>query len=338
MSTSKDQRILITGGTGVLGAYIVRQLLDKGYSNIEIFTRSGSTSLPDFAENPNVHFTKGDITELYPLIDSIEQAEYVIHAAAIVSFDPAKFKKMHEVNVGGTANVMNTAAKSNVKKVIHVSSIAALGRSENEDKINEDTKWGNSKYNSYYGITKYLAEQEVWRSFHEGQAMAIVNPSLILGAGNWTQSSLQIFQKTYDGLPFYPGGGTGLVDAKDVARFIIQLMESEIKGERFVLSAGNLSYKSIFNKLATSMQRKPPKRQASNWMLSVVWRLEWIRSFISGNSPVITKESVKSTAHHSNYDNSKSLAFEDFEYRNLDETISDYSQKYAEYRSQLSSK
>jgi nucleoside-diphosphate-sugar epimerase len=332
LSISKNQRILVTGGTGVLGAYVVKHLLQTGYSNIEIFTRSGDAKILGLGEDKRVKFTKGDVTELFPLTDSIKEADFVIHAAAIVSFDPRDFKIMHAVNVEGTANVMNLSSTLNVKKVIHVSSIAALGRSEKSDLISEKSVWTNSKFNSYYGITKYLSEQEVWRSFYEGQAMAIVNPSLILGDGDWNQSSLQIFEKTYDGLPFYPTGSTGLVDVRDVAEFIVSLMESSVEGERYILSAGNLSYQDIFEKMAKSMNRKPPSKPAPKWMLSIFWRIEKLRCLLTKKQPIITKESVRSTAHQSKYDNRKSLSMNGFEYRTLDETLDKFSKAYAEFR------
>ncbi len=334
MSISKNQRILVTGGTGVLGSYVVRHLLNEGYTNIEVFTRTNKTKYLDFADDKRVKFTIGDIIELFPLSDSIEAADYVIHAAAIVSFDPREFKKMHTVNVEGTSNVVNLAATSDVKKVIHVSSIAALGRSEKSGLIDESTSWVNSKYNSYYGITKYLSEQEVWRSFNEGLNMAIVNPSLILGDGDWNQSSLQIFKKAYNGLPYYPTGGTGIVDVKDVSKFIVKLMESSISGERYILSGGNISYKDIFQKMAKGMARKAPTKPAPGWMLSILWRVEKIRCLLLRQSPIVTRESVKSTAHQSNYDNSKSRGLDGFEYRDLDDTISEYAEKYAAFRRQ----
>lgn len=332
MSISKNQKILVTGGTGVLGAYIVRCLLEKGFTNIEVFSRSGIKTDLEFSNDDRVLFTKGDISELYPLSDCIERADYIIHAAAIVSFDPRVFTKMHLVNVEGTANVMNLASTSNVKKVIHVSSIAAIGRKERSGEISESSTWVNSKYNSYYGITKYLAEQEVWRSYYEGQSMAIVNPSLIIGDGSWDQSSLQIFKKIYNGLPYYPKGGTGIVDVRDVSRFIVDLMESPIEGERFILSAGNISYKDLFTSIANKMKRKAPTKPAPSWMLSILWRIDKIRSFLTQKSPIITRESVKSTAHQSQYDNSKSLTLNNFKYIKMEDTIAKYAEKYMRYR------
>ena len=133
-------------------------------------------------------------------------------------------------------------------------------------------------------------------------------------------------------MPYYPKGGTGIVDVRDVSSFIVNLMESTIEGERFVLSGGNISYKDLFTKLAKSMNRKAPKKVAPDWMLSFLWRIDSIRSFITKQSPIVTKESVKSTSHQSKYDNSKSLNFNDFKYRDFDKTLLEYGQKYAEFR------
>ena len=162
--------------------------------------------------------------------------------------------------------------------------------------------------------------------------MAIVNPSLIIGEGDWSQSSLQIFKKVYHGLPYYPTGSTGIVDVRDVADFIVRLMESEIEGERFILSAGNISYQKLFTQLAKSMNRKAPSKPAPLWILSILWRLEKIRCLFTGDSPIVTKESVKSTAHPSKYDNTKSLNFHDFKYRDLEESIVEFGEKYAQFR------
>lgn len=328
----KDKKILITGGTGVLGIYLVEALLADGYTNIEIFSRSGKKSSLPFSENANVTFTEGDVSELHPLTEAIERADYIIHAAAIVSFHPKRFEQMHTVNVDGTANVVNLALESNITKVIHISSIAAIGRSEKNGVISEQTAWGNSKYNSYYGITKYLAEQEVWRAHHEGLNMAIINPSLIMGGKVWDQSSLQIFKKVYDGLPYYTTGSTGIVDVQDLSKMILFLLESDINGERYIASGANISYKDLFQKMASHMGRKSPTKPAPKWMMSLFWRMEKLRSFLTDKEPIITQETVRSTSHLSKYDNRKSLELSWGEYTSADETLEKYAKEYTEFR------
>ena len=328
----KDNHILITGGTGVLGIYIVEALLDDGFKNIEVFSRGGSNESLSFVDHPNVTFTKGDISELHPLTEAINRSDYIIHAAAIVSFHPKKFDLMHSINVEGTTNVVNLALEANVKKVVHISSIAAIGRSEKSDMISETTTWTNSKYNSYYGVTKYLAEREVWRAHHEGLNMAIINPSLVIGGKTWNQSSLQIFKKVYDGLPYYTTGSTGIVDAQDIAKMTLFLLKSDINGERYLASGGNISYKDLFQLMAAFMGRKAPQNPAPKWMMSLFWKLEKVRSFISGKEPILTRETVRSSSHISKYDNQKSTDLGWGYYTDLEVTLEKYAKEYVEYR------
>ncbi|MFT6338483.1 MAG: dihydroflavonol-4-reductase [Saprospiraceae bacterium] len=328
----KDKNILITGGTGVLGIYIVETLLAEGFENIEVFSRGGSNDSLSFADHPNITFTKGDIAELHPLTEAIERSNYIIHAAAIVSFHPKKFDLMHSINVEGTTNVVNIALDANVKKMIHISSIAAIGRSKKSDIISESTTWSNSRYNSYYGITKYLAEQEVWRAHHEGLNMVIINPSLIMGGKTWNQSSLQIFKKVYDTLPYYTTGSTGIVDVQDIAKMTLFLLKSDINGERYIASGGNISYKDLFQKMASFMGRKAPQKSAPKWIMSIFWRLEKVRSFLSGKEPIITRETIRSSSHISKYDNQKSIDLGWGEYTGLDETLQMYCKEYRAFR------
>lgn len=329
----KNQRILVTGGTGVLGSYIVEALLEDGFAEIEIFSRGGRKESLSFSDNPKVTFTKGDIAELHPLTEAIERSSYIIHASAVVSFHPKRFKDMHAINVDGTTNIANISLDSNVKKLIHISSISALGRDEKGGVISENTPWTNSKYNSYYGITKYLAEKEIWRAHHEGLNMAIVNPSVVLGAGQWGQSSLQLFKRVYDGIPYYPIGGTAIVDARDVAQIVLHLLKSTINGQRYIASAGNISYKDLFQKMATSMKRPMVKKPAPHWMLALLWRIEKFRTHFTGSEPLVTRETVRSTSHISEYDNKKSKSLPWGEFRSIDETIKEFSISYKNYRS-----
>lgn len=330
---NKDSRILITGGNGLIGRYITLELLKQGFYNIEIFSRNGFVDDNDL-NKVSILDTRGSVVEIYPLNDRIKLADVVIHCAAVVSLSPRKFEDMKRVNVDGTSNVLNLCLIHNVKRVIYLSSVAAIGRNKKSNKINEQTKWENSKYNTYYSITKYLAEQEAWRVFHEGLNITMINPSIVFGDGNWNRSSLQIFEKVYNGLPYFPAGSTAIVDAEDVGKIVLAVLENNnLSGERYIAAGTNISYKELFDKMSKALSVKPPKKLAPNLILSILWRLEYIRSKITGRDPVITKESIISTGHQSVYDNSKSLSLNWGNYTNIDETIQKYCNAFLQSKS-----
>jgi len=328
----KEKRILVTGGTGVLGCYIVEALLADGWTDIEVMSRGGRSEKVSFSDDSRVTYTAGDVTELYPLLESVERASYIIHTAAIVSFHPSRYKLMHAVNVDGTANVVNAALEANVEKLIHVSSVAAIGKDDKHKEITEETQWTNSDNNAYYGVTKYLAEQEVWRAHVEGLNMAIVNPSVVLGGQAWDQSSLKLFSKAYDGIPYYPIGSTGIVDARDVALITLHLLKSEVSGERYIAAAENVSYKDLFQIMTSAMGRKGPTKPAPRWIMEIMWRVEKFRSFFSNNEPIVTKATVKRTGLESIYVNDKSKSLGWGEYRPASETIEHFAKAYKAFR------
>ena len=181
---SNKSKVLVTGATGLLGPYVISDLLEKKYDNITVLIRSGmlNKELEPYANNLKV--VKGDVLELYPLSEEIALVDYVIHVAAMVSFDPKDKQTMYDINVNGTANVVNLCLEHGIKKLVHVSSVAAIGRPDKRELLSETTVWSDSKYNPHYGVTKYKSELEVWRGFTEGLPIAIVNPSIILGRGD----------------------------------------------------------------------------------------------------------------------------------------------------------
>ncbi len=316
------KKVLVTGATGLLGSFIVGDLISKGYDDIQVLIRSGELNeeLKPYAEHLEVH--KGDVLELYPLTDIIKSVDYVIHSAAIVSFDPKDRKMMHQINVEGTANIVNLCLSYHIEKLIHVSSIAAIGRPERvADEINEDTKWSESSYNAYYGVTKYKSELEVWRGYNEGLPMAIVNPSIILGRGDYRRSSLKMIKLIQRGLSHYPLGTVGVVDVRDVAALTTYLMESDISGERYIATAESISYQSLFEKIASHLGVNPPAKPMKPWIGALLWRAEKVRSLLTGSSPIVTKETMSSTSYPARYDTTKSRSLAGFDYRDVDESI-----------------
>jgi dihydroflavonol-4-reductase len=268
-----------------------------------------------------IEWVDGDIMDVCFLDDITKNVDIIIHAAAIVTFDPRSFKKMISTAMEGTANLVNVALDNHVSKFIHISSIAAIGRRRKEERISEKNIFSKSQYDTTYGLSKFLAEQEVWRGHAEGLNTTILNPSMILGAGRWQDSSVQIFRKVYEGMRYYPSGLTGWVDVRDVADAVLKSLTTDFNGQRYIISAENHSYQSVFEKIANILQVNPPASALKPRMSQIIWRLEALRSWILNKKPVITKETVESMSAHSEYNNKKSIEDLKLSYIPFEKTI-----------------
>ena len=321
--------ILVTGGTGFLGSYIIKQLVEKGYA-VRAIRRSNK--LPFWISKEifdAVEWMDGDVLDVVALQDAMEGVDTVIHSAAIVSFAKKDRKEMYQVNVEGTANVVNMALEKNVRRLIHISSVAALGRSENGGHVNEEKKWEESKANTHYGKSKFKAELQVWRGISEGLEAVIVNPSTILGYGDWSSSSCAIFKSIYYGFKWYTPGINGFVDVDDVARATILLLESTINEERYIVSGDSWSFQKLQNTIADGFEKKRPYKQTTPFLLSVAWRMEKLKSLFTGKKPLLTKESANVAQSKTWFDNDKILAvLPGFTFTPLEETINKACQLY----------
>ena len=324
---TEERKILITGITGLVGSFTARYFLKSGFQVVGLKRENSDLSLLKDIENKIV-WHEGDILDILALEKSIENVDYVVHAAAIVSFAPKDRKKMFKTNVEGTINVVNLCLEKNVKKLCFVSSIAALGRKISNEKmlnhtikIDEKATWEEDKLNSNYGKTKYLAEMEVWRGQSEGLDSVIVNPSLILGEADWNKSSTQLLKYVYDEHKFYPEGNLNYVDVEDVAACIYKLTTSDISNERFILSAGQIIYKDFFEEVALRFYKKAPSILLGKSLTGIVWRFEAIKSFFTGNAPLITKETALSSNHSFEYENDKIKKTLDFSFKSLDQSL-----------------
>lgn len=320
-------QILITGATGLVGSATARRLLADGHSVSALHRPDSDRSLLQGVED-RIQWIEGDILDILALEKALEHVEYVVHAAAVVSFVPRDEAAMVKVNVEGTANVVNACLKRGIRKLCHVSSVAALGRPNPRTieqhkpfMIDETQRWEDSPNNSAYAKTKYLAELEVWRGVSEGLSAVIVNPSLILGEGDWQKSSTQLFKYVYDGKPFYTEGTVNYVDVRDIADAIVKLLASEVQGERFILSAGSASYQELFAAIAKGFGKRPPHLKVGVGLAGVIWRIEAVRSWLTGSRPLITKDTARSATHHFEFDNGKLKRALDFDFQPLDTTV-----------------
>ncbi len=313
--------ILVTGGTGLVGTYLLHELTCKGYK-VRALLRPGQKPynteklfdcISDTSEQliKQVEWIEGDVLDPFSLQQAMEGVDYVYHCAALISFNPADLKAMLEVNIEGTANVVNACLENGVKKLCYVSSIAALGQPEKGEMTDENAHWKTSRVNSGYAISKYGGEREVWRGIEEGLNAVIVNPSVITGAGCHRKATNSLFRSIQNFLPFYTTGVNGYVDVRDVAKAMILLMESTVSGERFVLNSENLSLKDFFIKAADILGKPHPRIALNGTMLSALARMDEMRGKLTGSRPLLTRENARAAMAKSYYSAKKfSAAFD----------------------------
>ena len=315
---------IITGGTGLLGQELIRQLQNDGSYRILCLSRNA----PNTHNKANkVDYILGDILNYPKLLEAIEGVDIVIHTAAMVSFNRKDTAKLYEINVTGTENVVNACLEKKTKKLIHISSVAAIGKPEIKLPageiltVDENTKWVNSPNHSEYGKSKHLAELEVYRGQAEGLNTIIINPSVILGEADWTKSSTRLFKYIYDKNLFYTEGYINYVDVRDVSKMILKLTKSDLSGERFIANSGSTSFKEFFTTIASSFKVKPPSIKIGKIGSEILWRIESLRSFITGSDPLITKDTSVTAQRRIYFDNSKSKAMLEIEFTELETTV-----------------
>lgn len=325
--------IFVTGGTGLIGAHVLLKLaqdsfsiraLKREYSDMSvvksIFNHYNASSL-----FKTIDWVDGDILDVFSLQDHILDCDKVIHCAAIVSFARGDAEVMLKNNVQGTANVVNTCLSLGVSKLGYVSSIATLGSKDENTVKTEESYWQENNSNTQYAVSKYLAEQEVWRGIQEGLSAVIVNPSVVLGPGQWSKGSSQLFEKVWDGLKYYTSGSTGYVDVLDVSTIIVQLLGSDITNQRFIINSENLAYKTVFDWMSEDLNRPKAHIKVTPFIKELAWRLEWIKSIFSGKQPLITKETAQKSMINSYYSNQKIIDALSYDFIPVRESVRNYS-------------
>jgi len=327
--------VFVTGGTGLLGSYIVLYLLEKGYKVRALKRKSSNFSIIKnvfelYADSNasdlfnKIEWVDGDINDIFFIEDALNGINQVYHCSGVVSYQKKDKEQIFKVNVEGTANIVNASLKKNIKKFLYVSSIASLGRAEKDTLHTEETIWENSKTSSPYSISKYLGEQEVWRGIEEGLNAVIINPSIILGLGNTEKGSTKLFTKVYEGLKFFTDGVNGFVDVRDVAKSAILLMESDVFGDRFIITGNNVSYKELFNLIAEKFNVNPPKYRAGAFLSEIYWRADWLVSKLTCREQIVSKGTALTAQQKHYYSNEKVKQFINYDFLPIEKTIEDF--------------
>lgn len=323
--------ILVTGGTGLVGSHLLYFLLKKNERVRAIHRKNADigsvkkvfalyTSEVDSLFN-RIEWTEANITEIPALTAAFENITRVYHCAAFITFNPSKYNVLKKTNIEGTANIVNLCLANKIEKLCYVSSVTTLGSNLHNQLITEETPWNPGKKNSVYTITKYGAEMEVWRGTQEGLDAVIVNPGIILGTSPDGGGSSVIISLAAKGIPFYPSGAMGIVDVQDVAKVMINLMDSETKNEQFILVSENITYKKLLSKLAPLFGKKPPTKKLSKRVMLFLSKLDWLSNKFFRTKRRIIKTNVRSMFSSSLYDASKIKNELGFQFTSTQETL-----------------
>lgn len=295
-------KILITGGTGLVGAHLLAKLVLQGKSVRATHRKSSDLNkvaqvfsyyTDDKSLFNKIEWVVADVTDIPALSIAYQDINEVYHCAAIVSFKKKDAQLMRKINIEGTANMVNLALTNTIAKFCFVSSIASLGKNTSNKPITEADEWNPDADNYGYAISKYGGEMEVWRGAQEGLNVVIVNPSVILGAGFWEHNTGKFFTNASKSFAYYTTGKTGFVGVRDVVKAMLTLMNSNLFNERYLLVSENVSYQDIMTQMAHVLETKPPTKKVTPLLAAIAWRLAWIHSKITGEQPLITKHTSK---------------------------------------------
>lgn len=312
--------LLLTGATGFVGAYVSRVLLRAGYPLRAI--RRPNSNLDLLGKwSAQIEWVQADIQQVYELSEALEGVDTVIHMAALISFAKQDRKQLYRVNQYGTANLVNLALAGGVRRLIHLSSVAALGEPEREAPLHEGNRWRERPAPTHYGQSKFQAEREIWRGQAEGLSVASIYPSIILGAGRWSEGTPNLFPILDGGLSVYPTGSNGFVDVRDVADTILTVLQRDQNGDRFLLNAANLTYQELFTEISQQIGSTPPRRKVAGWQATLFSRWEALRARFTSGEALLTPEQARLLQSKQQYNNQHSLEVLGIRYRPWQQTV-----------------
>jgi len=309
--------ILLTGGTGLLGSHLLLELLQnkkevialkRPSSNLEEVKRvfayhtNGEDELSELFGR--IQWIDADLLNQADMEQALQGVKQVYHCAAMVSFQPRDRQKMIRFNTDSTASLVNACMSTGVQKLLHVSSTSAIGRSSEGLPATESMIWSHSKTSTGYAVSKFRSEMEVWRGMEEGLNAVIVNPSIILGPGFWERGSSSMFSRVAKGMKYAAPGITGYVGVQDVVKAMTQLMDSDISGERYILSEGDYSYKEVFELIAKALGAAVDLKLVTPSLLNKLSRIDSFAALFRGLR-LITSEHVRAAFGEVHFSNDK---------------------------------
>jgi dihydroflavonol-4-reductase len=311
--------IAVTGANGLLGKFIIKRLNEEKLDVIAI-SRTPTPPIDQFSSH-TISYRSADITDPVAIEEVLKDATCVIHAAAFVSLNPRASQKMFDTNVNGTKNIVDACLRLQIPKLIHISSVAAIGKPRGVKEITEANNWIPGKFNTIYAESKHLAEIEVYRGAEEGLSVSIINPSVILAPGDWNRSSAKLFKFVWDEKPFYTEGQFNFVDVRDLVDLIFCLYQNNISGEKYIASAGSATFLEFFQKVATRFNKRPPSFNIPAAAIGFLGALDSLKSRLTGTDPLIDRKALRTNRESFIYSNQKAVQTLKKQFRSLEETL-----------------
>ncbi|CAM4067225.1 NAD-dependent epimerase/dehydratase family protein [Gillisia limnaea] len=336
--------ILVTGGTGLVGAHLLLDLLKAGNKVRAIYRKSSNLLVVKkvfsyylSSEETELYFSRIDwqeanLNDISDLTKAFKGISYVYHSAALISFDPADEKALRKINIEGTANIVNLCISGGIRKLCFISSISTMDLTPGEKEISENFTWYQEQNHSDYAISKHGAEIEVWRGCQEGVPVVILNPGVIIGPGFWDSGSGQIFNRIDAGLNYHFPKTTGFVGVRDVVSAAIRAMESKIVNEQYIIVAENLKFKKVLEMIAKSIDKPAPKRPLKPWMVFIGWIYQYLAGMLFGKKRQIAKKDIKTLFEHTFYSNQKFISDFDFQFDPVKQVIQQTGKIFREQR------
>ena len=324
--------ILVTGATGFLGGHLLWHLLQKNENVVAICRKSSNmngleTILSFYSSEPKallsrVEWRFADLNDLSTIENALEGIHIVYHCGAVVSLGGIDTAIL-ETNVIGTRNLVNVVLKSGIELFCFVSSIAACGMNSDADFVDEMSPWKDKKNLSLYAKSKYYSEQEVWKGVQKGLKAVIVNPGVILGPFGTNSGSALLFNHVRKGLNFYTNGGSGYVDVRDVVKVMVQLVEKQLYGERYILVGENCSNKEVLYWIADAYAKSRPYIPISFGLLYVIALIAEILAKIFPFQPLVDRGTARSACNRSYFSNQKISKALDYRFIPIKQCVQD---------------
>ena len=296
--------ILVTGANGFLGSFICRELILTGHEVKALIREDSNTDRIDDIMGL-MKICKADLHDLPALDTCFSEVDTVIHCAARISFQGHDCDELIYSNVESTRNVVNLSLKYGINRFIHISSTAAIGRSRQEETLNEENQWQESRHSSCYGKSKYLSELEVWRGKSEGLNVTVLNPSVIIGRNTLGESSGLLLDYATQPHKFYPTGDLNYVDVRDVVKIALRFLDHTSDKDKFIINGGNVSYKDFFTRIAELVGIKPPALAAEGYKLKAALWGDQLRSLFTGSQRMLSREMIRTASSKLYFDNER---------------------------------